>query len=97
MRGRAGRSRLDVPFEEAIGHPDAADVCADAIRILDADRVRASMSALSPAERQTLELAYYGGHSQSEIARLMCVPLGTVKSRTRAGLGKLRRELGTSG
>jgi RNA polymerase sigma-70 factor, ECF subfamily len=92
-RGRAARRRLDIPFEEAIGHPDGADVCADVIRILDADRVRASMSALSTAERQTLELAYYGGHSQSEIARLMCVPLGTVKGRTRAGLGKLRREL----
>jgi RNA polymerase sigma-70 factor, ECF subfamily len=92
-RGRAAHSRLDVPFEEAIGRPDGVDVCADVIRILDADRVRASMSALSPAERQTLELAYYGGHSQSEIARLMCVPLGTVKGRARTGLGKLRREL----
>jgi RNA polymerase sigma-70 factor, ECF subfamily len=92
-RGHAGRSRLDRPFEEAVGQPAAVDVCTEVIGILDADRVRASMSALSPAERQTLELAYYGGRTQTEIARLMSVPLGTVKGRTRAGLGKLREAL----
>jgi RNA polymerase sigma factor (sigma-70 family) len=56
-------------------------------------RVRAALDALTPAEREALELAYYGGLSQSEIAERLGVPLGTVKSRMFAGLGKLRDTL----
>ena len=50
--------------------------------------------AILPAEqRQTIELAYYGGYSQSEIATAMEVPLGTVKGRVRIALDKLRGAL----
>jgi RNA polymerase sigma-70 factor (ECF subfamily) len=92
-RGRAGRPRLEIPLELVVEPSQDPDVCDQAITNLDADWVRACLSALSPVERQTLELAYYDGYSQSEIARLMDVPLGTVKGRTRAGLGKLRTAL----
>jgi RNA polymerase sigma-70 factor (ECF subfamily) len=56
-------------------------------------RVRAALDGLTPSEREALELAYYGGLSQSEIAERLGVPLGTVKSRMFAGLGKLRDTL----
>jgi RNA polymerase sigma-70 factor, ECF subfamily len=56
-------------------------------------RVRAALSQLSDSERQILESAYYEGLSQSEIAQRFNLPLGTVKSRSRQGLLKLRKIL----
>jgi len=55
--------------------------------------VREALSQLPENERQILEIAYYEGLSQSEIAERLQVPLGTVKSRSRQGLLKLRRTL----
>jgi len=52
--------------------------------------VQAALAQLPPDQRQALELAYYGGLSQSELAERLGVPLGTVKSRMFAGLSKLR-------
>lgn len=51
--------------------------------------VQAAMERLPDRERQVLELAYWSGFSQSEVASYLDVPLGTVKTRTRAGLGRL--------
>ena len=58
-----------------------------------AKAVRQAMMQLRETERQVLELAYYRGLSQSEIAERLNIPLGTVKSRSRQGLKKLRRTL----
>jgi RNA polymerase sigma-70 factor, ECF subfamily len=55
--------------------------------------VRAALKQLSSDERQLLETAYYGGLSQSEIAQRDGIPLGTVKSRARQALKKLRTAL----
>jgi RNA polymerase sigma-70 factor, ECF subfamily len=55
--------------------------------------VRAALKQLSPEDRQLLETAYYGGLSQSEIAQRDGIPLGTVKSRARQALKKLRTAL----
>jgi RNA polymerase sigma-70 factor (ECF subfamily) len=56
--------------------------------------VRRSLAALPAAQRQVLELAYFGGLSQSQIATHLSEPLGTVKTRMRAGMEKLRHALG---
>lgn len=56
--------------------------------------VSRSVAALSHAQRQVVELAYFGGLSQSEIATHLAQPLGTVKTRMRSGMGKLRDALG---
>jgi RNA polymerase sigma-70 factor (ECF subfamily) len=56
-------------------------------------RVKAALAQLPDPERQVLEIAYYEGLSQSEIARRLNTPLGTVKSRSRQGLIKLRQTL----
>ena len=47
------------------------------------------MRSLPREQRQTIELAYFGGYSQLEISRMIDVPLGTIKSRTRLALEKL--------
>jgi RNA polymerase sigma-70 factor, ECF subfamily len=52
-------------------------------------RVHRALESLSAKERDVLELAYYGELSQSEIADFLGIPLGTVKTRTRAGLSRL--------
>jgi RNA polymerase sigma-70 factor, ECF subfamily len=56
-------------------------------------RVHRALETLPESERSVLELAYWSGLSQSEIAAELAIPLGTVKTRTRAGLARLADEL----
>lgn len=62
----------------------------------DRARVRAALAELTADQRQVLELAYFDGQSCSEIAERVGIPIGTVKSRLAAGLGKLRQTLGAT-
>ena len=51
------------------------------------------MSRLTELQRQAVSLAYYGGYSHSEVAELLPIPLGTVKTRLRDGMIRLRDEM----
>jgi RNA polymerase sigma-70 factor (ECF subfamily) len=83
--------------------PDREDVPPPALRLpdvwgevaanLDAASVRTALAALSDAQREAIELAYFGGLTQVEIAERTDTPLGTVKSRMRLGLLAMRRAL----
>lgn len=60
----------------------------------DVERVRAALTTLTPIQRQALQLAYFDGLTQSQIAQLLKLPLGTVKTRIRDGLKRLADALG---
>jgi RNA polymerase sigma-70 factor (ECF subfamily) len=62
-----------------------------------ADEVREAMAVLPPGERAAIELAYFGGHTYREVASLLDQPEGTVKSRIRSGLRRLRTVLVEAG
>ena len=58
-----------------------------------AEQVREAIGTLSDAERRAIELAYFGGHTYREVARILEQPEGTIKSRIRTGLTRLRTQL----
>jgi RNA polymerase sigma-70 factor (ECF subfamily) len=73
--------------------PDASDVWREVSQNLTGHDVRAALAQLPSEQRETIELAYFKGYTQSQIAQLMEVPLGTVKGRMRIGLHKLKSVL----
>ncbi|MFZ0199060.1 MAG: sigma-70 family RNA polymerase sigma factor [Candidatus Sulfotelmatobacter sp.] len=73
----------------------APDLASAAERARAAEKVRGVMGAMAPAQRSALEMAYWEGMSHSEIAEKTGEPLGTVKTRIRAGLIALRKAFQT--
>jgi RNA polymerase sigma-70 factor (ECF subfamily) len=89
---QASRRRDD---RESLATPTAHDpVVAEVESSIDQYRVRKAMSSLTAAQREAVELAYFGGYTYREVATLLSVPEGTIKTRIRDGMIKLRDELG---
>jgi RNA polymerase sigma-70 factor (ECF subfamily) len=90
---QASRSR-DEAAVAADGQRDYDDVVETVEARLDGERVRHCLDGLTPRQRQSVTMAYYGGHSYADVADLLKLPLGTIKTRMRDGLIRLRDCLG---
>jgi RNA polymerase sigma-70 factor, ECF subfamily len=81
----AGRRDQGRPYDEVAEQVEAG---------LEREHVHRSLDALTELQREAVVLAYYGGHTHREIAELLGVPAGTVKTRLRDGLIRLLDQLG---
>jgi RNA polymerase sigma-70 factor, ECF subfamily len=95
----AGRARVPLVVGELPDRPDPSPLPdAQAISELESFRVHLAVDSLPDREREVIELAYFSGLAQSEIAEQLELPLGTVKTRTRSALQRmapmLREEVG---
>ena len=90
LRTRASRQRVEQAVAEGPPPPPAEEPAATVEQRQLQQRVNAALAELGEQQREVLQLAYFGGLSQSEIATRLNAPLGTVKSWTRQGLLRLR-------
>jgi RNA polymerase sigma-70 factor (ECF subfamily) len=89
---RRRRLRATEPLSDAM--PDDSDVAGRAMESVEQTRVRDALATLPPPQRQAIALAYYRGFTQQEIAQRLGLPLGTVKTRIRDGMLRMRGLLG---
>lgn len=87
------RSERAANLDPLVGEDPAEDVVDEAYLGVRSKEVREALTTLPPEQRQVLELAYFGGRTQVEIAEEIGIPVGTVKTRTLAAMRKLRKLL----
>jgi RNA polymerase sigma-70 factor (ECF subfamily) len=97
IRAIQRRTRLRDDFEKETVADESAGI-REALSGVDASErtqiLRDAVARLSPEQRKVIDLAFFGGLTQSEIADRLGEPLGTVKARARRGLMKLKEHLG---
>ncbi|MCC2030995.1 ECF RNA polymerase sigma factor SigK [Microbacterium allomyrinae] len=97
---RVRSSQASTDRDVRVGFRDldvAHDGVAEQVELrIESEKVAAALSTLPDVQKEALTLAYYGGYSQSEIAALVGAPLGTIKTRTRDGLTRLRAAMGVT-
>jgi RNA polymerase sigma-70 factor, ECF subfamily len=94
VRSAEAAGRRDAAYgrrEQTVPHDETADT---ATASLEAARVRAALADLTTKQREAVELAFLGGYTHTEVARMLDLPVGTAKTRIRDGLIRLRDALG---
>jgi RNA polymerase sigma-70 factor (ECF subfamily) len=89
VRSEIASSRREVKAAVKLSPPDD-DVAEVVAATLDRQRVRCCLDRLTELQRESIKLAYYGGYSYPQVAQLLGVALGTVKTRIRDGLIRMR-------
>ena len=97
FRARNRRDALRGPMDLEAVDENAADLFDSVAQSLTHERVRQSVTTLSDEQRQVIEMAYFSGLTHREIAEETGIPIGTVKSRLRLGMAKLRTAFGIGG
>ena len=97
-RVRASQSSRDRDLKIGIRDLDAAiDHVSESVEVrFEHERVEKAMARLTELQRQAISLSYYGGLSNSEVAEKLSVPIGTIKTRIRDGMIRLRDEMGVA-
>ena len=91
IRARESRPKIGASLDDmgSLAAPEG-DPADDALRRVEAEKVRQALAVLPAEQRETVELAFFSGLSYPEVAERMGAPLGTVKSRMRLALERLR-------
>jgi RNA polymerase sigma-70 factor (ECF subfamily) len=97
-RVRASQASRDRDVRIGIrDHAPAFDSVAESVEIhIESERVKVAMQRLTELQRQAVSLAYFGGYTHNEVSQMLKVPIGTVKTRLRDGMIRLRDELGVA-
>lgn len=93
LRGTSRRARDHRSLDDLTYLASSEDVVADVLQRDEGRSVAAAVAALPAGQREAIQLAYYAGYSQTEIATRTGLPLGTIKGRTRAALRALTTSL----
>jgi RNA polymerase sigma-70 factor (ECF subfamily) len=92
-QGAASRRRQEALEQVAMIEPAAPDAAEVALARVEATEVQSALAHVPGEQLEVLRLAYYGGYTHHEIAGMLSLPLGTVKSRMRLGLERVRRNI----
>lgn len=94
VRSAEASTRRDTTYHHK-NQPVEHDTTAEAVQAsFEARRVRTALDTLTAAQREALELAYFGGYTHTEVATMLDLPVGTAKTRIRDGLIRLRDAMG---
>lgn len=97
-RVRASQASTDRDMRQGIKeYQESYDDVADTVETaMESARVHKAMETLTEPQREAISLAYYGGYTHQEVAELLKIPVGTVKTRIRDGMIRLRDRLGVA-